>query len=214
MNRLILFGPPGSGKGTEAGMLIKDFDIPQISTGDIFRKNISEGTELGIKAKEYMNRGDLVPDDVVTELVVDRLAEDDAKEGYILDGYPRTINQAESLNGILADLSEQLDHVIYLRCDRELLLQRLTSRRICEKCGKVYNTITMPMKQEGLCDICGGTVSQRKDDSYETAVKRLEVYEKQTMPLIEFYKKEGLLLEVDGSGTAEVVHDRIKPLLS
>jgi len=214
MNRIILFGAPGAGKGTEAGILKKECGIPQISTGDIFRKNISEGTDLGRKAKAYMEKGELVPDELTTNLVVDRLAQDDAKSGYILDGFPRTIAQAKSLSKILAELGEQIDHVIYLYCENELLMKRLTSRRVCLECGKVYNTITMPSKQEGICDACGGEVVQRPDDNEETAERRLLVYEKETMPLLEYYRQEGLLREVDGAGTAEEVHVRVEPVLA
>jgi len=213
MNRIILFGAPGAGKGTEAGLLIRDFNIPQISTGDIFRKNISAGTDLGKRAKSFMDAGELVPDDLVTNLVVDRLLQDDVKSGYILDGFPRTLTQARSLKAILDEKDEQIGHVIYLRCEYDLLMERLTSRRICLNCGKVYNTITMPTKEPGVCDICGGEVVQRPDDSAETAERRLMVYDKETMPLIEYYRQEGLLREVDGAGTADEVHARILPIL-
>ena len=214
MNRLILFGPPGSGKGTEAELITERCGIPQISTGEIFRNNIAEGTPLGEKAKGYMDRGELVPDDLVTALVADRLMQDDVQGGYMLDGFPRTIPQAESLKQILAGHGGQLDHVIYLKCERDLLLRRLTSRRVCEGCGKVYNTITNPPAQDGRCSLCGGNVVQRSDDTEETAVHRLSVYNEQTLPLAEYYATEGLLREVDGAGTGEEVFERLRPYLA
>jgi adenylate kinase len=214
VNRLILFGPPGSGKGTEAELITERCGIPQISTGDIFRSNIAAETPLGEQAKSYIARGELVPDKLVTALVADRLMQDDVQAGYLLDGFPRTIPQAESLQEIFDEHGGQLDHVIYLKCERDLLLRRLTSRRVCENCGKVYNTITNPPAQEGECNLCGGRVVQRSDDTEETAAHRLSVYNEQTLPLAEYYAKKGLLREVDGAGTGEEVFARLKAYLA
>lgn len=198
MRNLLIIGPPGSGKGTQGERIIAKYGIPSISTGDIFRKNISEGTELGKKAKSYMDKGELVPDSVVVDLVVSRLSEGDTKEGYLLDGFPRTQAQAEALSKILAEKGEAIDHVLYINTPDEELIRRITSRRVCTKCGKTYNTRNFPSKQEGVCDLCGGEVVQRSDDTEETARNRIDVYNSQTMPLVGYYDAMGLLTEFDG----------------
>ena len=213
MKRLLIIGPPGSGKGTQGERIIAKYGIPSISTGDIFRKNISEGTELGKKAKEYMDKGELVPDSLVLDLVVSRLSEDDTKEGYLLDGFPRTQAQAEALDAILNEKGEVIDHVIYISIPDDELIKRITSRRVCTKCGKTYNTMHFPTKQEGICDICGEEVVQRSDDTLETARNRIDVYNRQTMPLVGYYRGKGLLAEFDGMGSADEIFERITGLV-
>ena len=196
--RAVLLGPPGAGKGTQAVRLVEKYNVPHISTGDIFRKNIKEGTELGKKAQEYMNSGKLVPDELVVDLVKDRLLQDDCKNGYLLDGFPRTIFQAEQLDKFLAEQGQQLDAVINFEVDYDTLIVRLTGRRVCKSCGAGYHITNMPPKKEGVCDRCGGELEQRKDDTKETAVNRIAVYEESTAPLIDYYTKTGALRNFDG----------------
>ena len=191
--RAVLLGPPGAGKGTQAVRLVEKYNVPQISTGDIFRKNIKEGTELGKKAQEYMNAGQLVPDELVVDLVKDRLMQDDCKNGYLLDGFPRTIYQAEELDKFLAEQGQKLDAVINFEVGYDTLIERLTGRRVCKACGAGYHVKNMPPKKEGVCDKCGGELEQRKDDTKETAEKRIEVYEASTAPLIGYYTETGAL---------------------
>lgn len=197
--RLILLGPPGAGKGTQASAIVKEFNIPHISTGDIFRENIKNRTELGNKAKEYMDKGLLVPDEIVISIVEDRLKEDDCKEGFLLDGFPRTLNQGEALDKVLSNMDLKLDKVINLNVDNEILIERAIGRRICKDCGAVFHVKFTPPKEEGVCDLCGGDLYQRDDDTVETISKRIEVYYKQTEPLIDYYSEKGLILDVDGS---------------
>ncbi|MBP3895445.1 MAG: adenylate kinase, partial [Mogibacterium sp.] len=185
--RAVLLGPPGAGKGTQAVKLVEKYGVPQISTGDIFRANIKEGTELGKKAQEYTNSGKLVPDELVVELVKDRLMQDDCKNGYLLDGFPRTIFQAEELDKFLAEQGQKLDAVINFDIEGEVLIERLTGRRLCKDCGASYHIKFSPPKKEGVCDRCGGALEQRKDDTRETATDRLKVYEESTAPLIGYY---------------------------
>ena len=199
MLRTILLGPPGAGKGTQAVKIVEKYGIPHISTGDIFRENIKNGTELGKKAQEYMNRGELVPDDLVIEIATDRLLKDDCKNGFLLDGFPRTIRQAELLENALSKAGKKLDAVVLFDAPEELLLQRLTSRLTCRKCGASYNKIFSKPKQEGICDSCGGELYQRTDDSLETAKNRLAVYKEQTFPLIGYYTDKNLLSRIDSS---------------
>jgi adenylate kinase len=191
--RAVLLGPPGAGKGTQAVRLVEKYNVPQISTGDIFRKNIKEGTELGKKAQEYTNSGRLVPDELVVDLVKDRLLQDDCKNGYLLDGFPRTIFQAEQLDKFLEEQGQQLDAVINFEVGYDTLIERLTGRRVCKSCGAGYHVKNMPPKKEGVCDRCGGELEQRKDDTKETAVNRIAVYEESTAPLIDYYNKTGAL---------------------
>ena len=191
--RAVLLGPPGAGKGTQAVRLVEQYNVPQISTGDIFRRNIKEGTELGKKAQEYMNAGQLVPDELVVDLVKDRLMQDDCKNGYLLDGFPRTIFQAEELDKFLAEQGQKLDAVINFEVGYDTLIERLTGRRVCKACGAGYHIKNMPPKVEGVCDKCGSELEQRKDDTKETAVNRISVYEESTAPLIDYYTGTGAL---------------------
>ena len=191
--RAVLLGPPGAGKGTQAVRLVEKYNVPQISTGDIFRRNIKEGTELGKKAQEYMNAGQLVPDELVVDLVKDRLMQDDCKNGYLLDGFPRTIYQAEELDKFLAQQGQKLDAVINFEVGYDTLIERLTGRRVCKECGAGYHIKNMPPKVEGVCDKCGSELEQRKDDTKETAVNRISVYEESTAPLIDYYTGTGAL---------------------
>ena len=198
MMNLLIMGPPGAGKGTQAETLTAKLDIPHISTGDMFRKAISEGTELGKKAKEYMDAGQLVPDEVTIGIVKERLSEEDCRKGFLLDGFPRTVPQAEALEGILRELGMELDAVLNVAVPDEKLVARLTGRRICRQCGASYHVLYNAPKQEGICDACQGELYQRSDDSEETATNRLSVYHQNTAPLIDFYAKRGLLKEIDG----------------
>lgn len=210
---LILFGPPGCGKGTQGARLAEHYGIPTISTGDILRQAVKEGTPLGRRAKRYMDAGDLVPDEVMLDLIDERLGERDATGGFILDGFPRTTAQAEGLAEVLENKDFAISRVVNLVVDRETLLGRLTSRRVCSVCGATFNVVTLPPPPEGACAdpsvACQGEhIVQRKDDSLETARNRLDVYEAQTAPLIEHYRAGGLLCDVDGTGTPEAVFGR------
>lgn len=209
MLRAVLLGPPGAGKGTQAVRLVEKYEIPHISTGDIFRKNIKEGTELGKKAQEYMNAGALVPDELVVDLVKDRLQQDDCKNGFLLDGFPRTIFQAEKLDEFLSESNLKMDIVINLKVEKEVLIKRLTGRRVCKDCGASYHIVNIPPKKEGVCDICGGELIQRKDDNIETVENRINVYEEQTAPLIGYYKEAGSLVDFDGEASLDEVFDAI-----
>ena len=209
MLRAVLLGPPGAGKGTQAVRLVEKYEIPHISTGDIFRKNIKEGTELGKKAQEYMNAGALVPDELVVDLVKDRLQQDDCKNGFLLDGFPRTIFQAEKLDDFLSESNLKMDIVINLKVEKEALIKRLTGRRVCKDCGASYHIVNIPPKKEGVCDICGGELIQRKDDNIETVENRINVYEEQTAPLIGYYKEAGSLVDFDGEASLDEVFDAI-----
>lgn len=197
--RLIMLGAPGAGKGTQAKKLANKYNIPHISTGDIFRANIKNKTELGEKAKQFMDKGLLVPDELVVDLVVDRLNEDDAKEGFILDGFPRTIPQAKALDNTLNDLDMKIDYAVDIDVKDEAIVKRMSGRRACVGCGATYHTITIPPKVEGICDTCGKELILREDDKPETVLKRLGVYHEQTQPLIDYYKEQGILMTIDGS---------------
>ncbi len=205
MLRAILLGPPGAGKGTQAVRLVEKFKIPHISTGDIFRENIKKGTELGKKAQEYMNKGELVPDDLVIDLATNRLLEDDCKNGFLLDGFPRTVYQAEKLDEFLKAHDSKIDVVLDIATRKEVLVKRLTGRRVCKACGAGYHVVTIPSKVEGICDVCGGELIQRADDNPETVTNRIEVYEAQTMPLIGYYEKAGNIAHIDGEKDFEAV---------
>lgn len=211
--KIVLLGPPGAGKGTQAKSISNKYSIPHISTGDIFRKNISENTPLGIEAKSYMDNGQLVPDEVTINMVKDRLQQDDCKIGYLLDGFPRTVAQAEALNNFLIERGEQLDTALLIKVPNEFILERMTGRRVCPSCGASYHVKFNPPTSEGKCDLCGSEVIQRKDDTVETVKERLDVYERETQPLIEFYNDKGLLSEVDGTKAINEVFKRICEML-
>lgn len=196
---IILMGLPGAGKGTQASEIVKEYPIPHISTGDMFRKAIREETELGKKAKSFMDRGELVPDEVTVGIVKERLSEDDAKKGFLLDGFPRTIDQAEALNDIMSDLNREIEAVINIEVPEEELMNRLTGRRICEKCGTTYHLVFNPPKVEGVCDLDGGKLYQREDDNPETVSNRLKVNIKQSKPILEYYDQKGVLKNIDGA---------------
>jgi len=206
--RLVLVGPPGAGKGTQAQFIAAQFAIPKISTGDIFRANVSAGTELGITAKKYMDAGDLVPDEVTSAMVRERLKEDDAVDGFLLDGYPRTVPQAETLDEMLAELGTHLDVVLELVVDDEEVIRRLSGRRTCRTCGHIWHVDFDPPTREGVCDHCGGELFQRDDDRPDTVRHRLEVYAEQTSPLIAFYAEKGVLVGIDATGPVDDVTER------
>ena len=211
--QLILMGAPGAGKGTQAAELIKKFNIPQIATGDMFRAAVKEGTELGKKAEACMKSGALVPDEVTVGIVKERLSKDDCKGGFILDGFPRTVSQADSLSKILSDLNLKLDRVLNIHVPAENLIERAVGRRICKNCGATYHVKFNPTKAEGKCDNCGGELYQRADDNAETMKNRLSVYENSTRPLIEYYQKAGVYTEIDGTQSIDkVTADLIKAL--
>ncbi len=205
----ILLGPPGAGKGTQAKLMIDKWNIPQVSTGDILRTAVREGTALGIEAKGFMDSGELVPDRVVIGIIAERLREEDAAEGFILDGFPRTIPQAEALQEILDDLGRNIDHVISIEVDDEELVTRLTGRRMCKGCGESFHVVFNPSDKEGVCDRCSGELYQRDDDKEQTIRQRLAVYSDQTQPLIAFYEKQGKLRRIDGTGSIEEIFSRV-----
>ncbi len=211
--KLILLGAPGAGKGTQAKMLAKKYGIPHISTGDIFRANIKNATELGKKAKEYMDQGLLVPDELVVALVADRLQEEDAQKGFILDGFPRTIPQAEHLDKTLLEMGTKIDKVIDVDCPDENIVQRLSGRRACIKCGGTYHLEHLKPKKEGICDVCASELVLRDDDKPETVIKRLQIYHEQTQPLIDYYNTQGVLVSVDGKLPIEDAFEIIVQIL-
>ncbi|MEJ2182532.1 MAG: adenylate kinase [Nitrospirota bacterium] len=207
--RLVLLGAPGAGKGTQAKKLIEKYGIPQISTGDLLRKAVADGTSLGKEAKAYMDKGELVPDSVVLGMVKERLDQPDAREGFILDGFPRNTAQAKALDEMLGGMGMPLDGAISVDVPSGDLMKRLTGRRTCKQCGQMYNVYFNPPRKEGVCDNCGGELFQRDDDREETIRKRLEVYEAQTAPLAEYYKDKGILKSVDGTGSIEEIFERM-----
>ncbi len=207
--RLIILGPPGAGKGTQAEAIIKKYNIPHISTGDILRENIANDTELGRKAKGYMDQGTLVPDNLVVSLVQERISRDDCKNGFLLDGFPRTVAQAVALDAELDVMGISLDKAINIDVDKNLLVSRATSRRVCTECGATYNIVSKPPKVEGICDLDGAPLKIRTDDTEETVSVRIQVYLDQTSPLIDYYKAQGLLFNVDGSKSIEEVQQAI-----
>ncbi|MBB6636472.1 adenylate kinase [Cohnella thailandensis] len=210
---ILFMGPPGAGKGTQAERIVEEFGVPHISTGDAFRLAMKEGTPIGLEAKGYIDQGLLVPDEVTNGIVRDRLTLDDCKQGFLLDGFPRTLAQAEALDQMLADMGRKIDHVINLKVDRSLLLARLTGRRICKSCGSTYHVLFNPPKQEGICDKCGGELYQRSDDTEEKVGTRLDEYTSKTAPLLEYYGNKGLLREVDGEKDIDAVTAEIGSLL-
>lgn len=213
MLRTILLGPPGAGKGTQAVRIVEKYKVPHISTGDIFRENIKNGTELGKKAQEYMNKGELVPDDLVIEIATTRLLADDCNDGFLLDGFPRTVYQAEKLDQFLTSHGQKLDVVIDLQVEEEKLITRLTGRRVCKQCGASYHVVNIPPKKEGICDICGGELFQRADDTAETVKNRIDVYNEQTMPLVDYYDKAGNIVHIDGAKALDVTFAEIVEVL-
>jgi adenylate kinase len=206
--RIVLVGPPGAGKGTQAQFIASHLAIPKISTGDIFRYNVSTGTELGQQAKAYMDRGDLVPDEVTIAMVSSRLAEDDAQGGFLLDGFPRNVPQAETLRKMLAEWDTRLDTVLELVVDDDEVVRRLSGRRTCRRCGRIWHVLFEPPARAGLCDDCAGELFQRDDDRELTIRHRLDVYAQQTQPLIAFYADEGILLGIDATGPVEEITER------
>jgi adenylate kinase len=206
---LVLLGGPGAGKGTQAERLSAALDIPQVSTGDLFRENLKNETELGLMAKGYMERGELVPDEVTVAMVHERLSRPDAERGAILDGFPRTIAQAEALDDLLADMGLELAVVPYIKVPEEMLLARLAGRWTCRSCGAMYHQLFSPPQQEGVCDRCGGELYQRPDDTPETQKHRIEVYFEQTAPLIDYYREQGLLVEIDGRPGIEEIQTEL-----
>ena len=211
--KIIMLGAPGAGKGTQAKMIAEKCGIPHISTGDIFRANIKNGTELGAKAKEYMDKGLLVPDELVCDLVVDRIQQADCEKGYILDGFPRTIPQAEALENALNAIEQKLDYAIDIDVPDENIINRMSGRRACVGCGATYHVLFNPTKVEGKCDVCGESLILRDDDKPETVKKRLDVYHTQTQPLIDFYTERKLIVEVDGTQSMDKVFDDIMKIL-
>lgn len=212
---LILLGGPGAGKGTQAKLLIEKYKIPQISTGDILRAAVKEGTEMGKKAKEYMDAGKLVPDEVVIGIIEDRLKQPDAQKGFILDGFPRTVAQAEALDQMLAKMGSKIDHVLSIEVDEEELVTRLTGRRTCKNpdCGQMYHIKFNPPKKEGICDKCGSELYQRDDDNETTVRSRLKTYNEATKPLIDYYQQKGLLKTIKGVGSIEDIFNQIVSIL-
>ena len=207
--KIVLLGPPGAGKGTQAKQISSKYEIPHISTGDMFRKNISEKTKLGVEAKSYMDKGLLVPDEVTINIVKDRLSNDDCKEGFLLDGFPRTVEQAEDLDTFLKEKGTKLDTTLLIDVPKSSILERMTGRRVCPSCGASFHIKFNPPKEDSRCDLCGTTVVQRKDDSEETVKDRIGVYEKQTQPLVQYYKLSGVLHAVDGTKDIDVVFNDI-----
>lgn len=211
--KIIMLGAPGAGKGTQAKQIADKYSIPHISTGDIFRENIKNGTELGKKAKQYMDQGALVPDELTCDLVMDRIQQDDCKNGFVLDGFPRTIPQAEALDAALGKINEKMDYAIDVDVPDENIVNRMSGRRACLNCGATYHLISIPPKVEGICDRCGSEIVLREDDKPETVQKRLKVYHEQTQPLIDYYKNQGILKSVDGTQPMDEVFKAIVTIL-
>ncbi|WP_330848186.1 adenylate kinase [Limosilactobacillus fermentum] len=212
---LVLMGLPGAGKGTQAQLIVKDFDIPHISTGDIFRAAIKNQTPMGVEAKKFIDKGELVPDEVTNGIVQERLAQDDTKDGFMLDGFPRNLAQADALNAMLVDSDRQLDAVINIHVRPEVLVERLSGRIICRNCGTTYHRLYNPTKVEGTCDVCGGhDFYQRDDDKPETVKNRLDVNIKLNTPLIDFYNKQGVLYTIDGEQDIDKVYQAVKEVLT
>jgi adenylate kinase len=207
--RIVLLGPPGAGKGTQAGILTDHYNVLHIATGDLLREEVAQKTELGSKAKEYMDKGELVPDKLVIDMVVNKLDSPEAEKGFILDGFPRNVTQAEAFDARLKEKGISLDSVIYLETSEEVIIKRLSGRRICKDCGAVYHILNMPPKKEGICDKCQGKLYQREDDQADTIKNRLEVYNKETAALIDFYKKQNNLFVVSGNTNAQELFSKL-----
>lgn len=210
---IVFLGPPGAGKGTQAKILIDRYGIPQISTGDMLREHRAKGTPLGKKAQEYMDKGQLVPDEIILGMVKERLSQSDCEKGFILDGFPRNVAQAEALDTLLSELNKKLDFALALIVPDELLVERLTGRRTCKSCGMMYHIKYKPPKVDGKCDVCGGELYQRPDDNEETVRNRLKVYHESTAPLIDYYKNKGILREIDGSKSIEEITAQLISIL-
>jgi len=211
---VVLLGPPGSGKGTQAQRQVAALGTPHVSSGDLFRHNLSEETELGQLAQSYMEKGELVPDDVTVDMVMERISRPDCEEGVILDGFPRTLRQAEALKGALAGRGQEVTIVPLIKVSDEEVMRRLTARRVCEECGAVYNLVFKPPEQEAVCDVCGADLYQREDDNPETVRNRLQVYKEQTEPLIRFYEgREGVLVRIPGEGSVEEIQENLREAL-
>lgn len=212
--RIVLLGAPGSGKGTQAKLLVQRKGIPQVSTGDLLRAEVAQGSPLGRKAKAAMDAGELVSDEVVLGMIRRRLNEPDARNGFILDGFPRNLAQGEALDELLQEIGQPIDHAVHIKVSRGALMQRLTGRRTCESCGQMYNVYSSPPKREGICDRCGGRLLQRDDDNEETIARRLDVYQQQTEPLIGYYERQGKLVTVLGEGEVDDVFSRLMDVLA
>lgn len=210
---IVLMGLPGAGKGTQAEKIVEKYGIPHISTGDMFRAAMKEETELGLKAKSFMDKGELVPDEVTIGIVRERLSREDCHKGFLLDGFPRTVAQADALESILSDLGKKIDYVINIQVDKGVLMERLTGRRICKNCGATYHLVFNPPSEEGVCDRCGGELYQREDDNEETVQNRLDVNIKQTQPLLDFYQEKGYLVNIDGQRDIKEVFSDIDELI-
>ena len=211
--KIVMLGAPGAGKGTQAKMIAEKYSIPHVSTGDIFRANIKNGTELGKEAKSYMDKGELVPDELTVRILLDRVAQEDCKNGYVLDGFPRTIPQAEVLDAELTKMGDKIDFAINVEVPDENIVRRMSGRRACLKCGATYHIVHIPPVKEGICDKCGSELVLRDDDKEETVKNRLSVYHEQTQPLIDFYDKKGVLKEVDGTVDSKDVFAAITGIL-
>lgn len=211
--KIIMLGAPGAGKGSQASRIATEYQLPHISTGDIFRANLKEETELGKKAKSFMDKGELVPDDITIAMLLERIHKEDCKNGYILDGFPRTIPQAEALKEALAKKNEKIDLALDVEATDELIIKRMAGRRTCPTCGAIYHIMTLPPKEEGKCDRCGADLIQRKDDNEETVKNRLKIYHEITEPLISYYKKEGILEEIDGAEDLDKVFEKVKTII-
>ncbi len=210
---LVLLGPPGAGKGTQAAQIIEKYHIPHISTGDIFRENIKNETELGKKAQEYISKGQLVPDSLVIDIALDRLSKDDCRNGFLLDGFPRTVQQAEALDKYLGNKDSKVEYVLDIQVEKETLVDRLITRRVCRDCGATYNIKGMPPKKENVCDKCGGELYQRADDNEETVNNRIDVYNTQTKPLLDYYEKAGNIVHLDGEAGLTKLFESIVSVL-
>jgi len=210
---LVLMGLPGAGKGTQAERIVEKYNIPHISTGDMFRAAMKEETELGLQAKSFIDKGELVPDEVTIGIVRERLGKNDCQKGFLLDGFPRTVAQADALEGILSELNKQIDYVINIQVNKDILMERLTGRRICKQCGATYHLVFNPPANEGKCDKCGGELYQRADDNEETVANRLEVNLQQTQPLLDFYNEKGYLRNIDGEQDINKVFNDVDQLV-
>lgn len=210
---LLIIGAPGAGKGTMSELILDKFNLAHVSTGDMLRAAVKNGTPVGLKAQEYMNRGELVQDEVIHDIIVERLSQDDIEQGFLFDGYPRTKNQAVDLDEILKSLNKKIDCVINLNIEDEVLVKRITGRRLCPECGEIYNIYLKPSKKDGICDKCGSELIQRKDDNLESLKVRLSEYHKNTQPVIEYYEKTGIVKHVDATAGVDKVFDEIKTVL-